>query len=111
MALLTLRAHLATMNVGVAVGALVTYISENRARVTLGTGNTLMHTSQWKVRAGVIELGNVADRLPTGKSVAILARDVQWSMGTARTPRVRRLVLWCSLRLLPGERPSEEHYG
>ena len=75
-ALLTFRSHLAAMNVGVAVSALVTHVGENRAGVTLGAGYASMHTAQRESRAAMIELRNVADRLPTGERVAVLARNV-----------------------------------
>lgn len=44
-ALLTLGPHLSAMDVGVAVGALVSDISKDRAGVTLSTGNALMHAA------------------------------------------------------------------
>ena len=76
MALLTFRTHLAAMNVSMAIGALVTHVVENRSGVALGARHTLMHTAQWESCVPMIELRNVADRLPSRKGVAVLAGDI-----------------------------------
>lgn len=92
-ALLTFRAHLAAMNVSVAIGALVTHVGENRAGMTLGARHASMHTAQRESCAAMIELRNIADRLPRGERVAVLTWDVQRSVWTARVLCVARLVL------------------
>ena len=51
--------------------------------MALGASHPLMKTAQGKASLVVIELGDGANRLPTGGSVAVLARDVQVSMWTA----------------------------
>jgi len=42
----------------------------------------------------MIEFRNVADRLPPGERVTVLAGDGQRSVGTTRTLRIARVVLW-----------------
>ncbi len=64
MAVLAIRAHLPAMYVGVAVGACVSYIGEEKLSVALGAGHVRMHSTQRIPRFVVIELGQVTDRLP-----------------------------------------------
>lgn len=75
-ALFALGAHLPSMDIGVTIGALVSYIREHQVHVTLRAANVLMHSPQWIPRLIVIKLRNVANRLPARKGVAVLARDV-----------------------------------
>src|SRR5580704_11837618 len=63
-ALLTVRPHLATMNVGVAVGAIHARIGEYRLGMALGAGDTFMQAPQRILGFVVIELGHRADGLP-----------------------------------------------
>lgn len=83
-ALLALRAHLAAVNISVAVSTLVSYVAEHGIAVTLHTRDVPVHASQRIACAVVVELGDATDRLPTGKCVAVLAGDVQVAMRTAR---------------------------
>ena len=82
--LVALRAHLAPVNVGVAIGALFPDVSKYRLDMALGAGDTFVHAAQRVTRAVVIELGNVADRLPSAEGVAVLARDGQRAVRAAR---------------------------
>ena len=84
MALLALRSHLPPMDVSVAVRAFATHIAENNIAVALNAGDVLVHAAQGVASPVVIELGDAADWLPSGERVAILARDVQISVGASR---------------------------
>jgi hypothetical protein len=85
MALLTIRAQLALVNIGVAVLAALTDIGENHLYVTLDTSHAGMHTAQRITRLVVVEFRNCADRLPSIRRVAVLARDGQTAVGTTRS--------------------------
>lgn len=76
------RAHLAPMNVSVAVGALVAHIREHHLDVATGAGYALVHPTQCELRLVVVELGDGADRLPAVYGMAILAREVESAVGT-----------------------------
>jgi len=77
----TIGAKLPAMNVGVAVGAMGTYVFENEAGVALCAAYLLMHATEGIASGVVIELGNRANGLPTGIGVAVLARDGQRTVG------------------------------
>ncbi len=64
-ALLALRSHLPAMDVGVTIGASMTDVLENRLGMALRAGHALVHPAQRIPGLVVIELGNVADRLPS----------------------------------------------
>lgn len=98
--LLTIRAELAFMNVGVAIGALVTHVGEYRFDVALRAGHSLMHTSQWIASLVMVELRHVADRLPSAQGVAILARNVQGA--------VRAASIAIGLRLRPRRQDGDQ---
>lgn len=66
-----------------AIGAFLTDISENEFHMALGALHFFMHAAQWVARLVVVELRNTADRLPTQRGVAVLARNCQ---GTVRIP-------------------------
>lgn len=83
-ALLAARAKLTAMNVSVAVGALRAHVSKDHLGMALGASHTFMHTAQRKLGLVVIKLRHVADRLPTRRSVTILAGKIQTAMWTAR---------------------------
>ena len=82
MATFAISAELATMDVGVAIGAMGTYILEDESRVALGAAYVLVHSPQWIAGVVVIELGDGADRLPTRKRVTVLTRDGEGPVGT-----------------------------
>lgn len=92
-ALLTICAQLALMNIGMAVLAARAHIAENRFDVALRTSHILVHTAQRIACLVVIELGNGADRLPSLCSVAVLTGNVQvamWTIGTSGACRHAR---------------------
>ena len=90
MTLLALGAHLATMNIGVAIGAVRANLSENQACVTLPALNLFVQTTQWVARLVVVKLRNAADGLPTRKRVAVLAGDCQRAVRAARLTALNR---------------------
>ena len=69
----TVRAKLAAVDVGMAVGAMGAHILEDQTGMALGAGDLLMHAAQWVACVVVIELGIRPDGLPTGVTVALLA--------------------------------------
>src|SRR5271165_4619467 len=90
-ALLATRTKLALVNIGVAVGASLTYVGEDRLDVALGASYTLVHAAERVPRLAVIKLRDVADWFPCAEGVAILAGDIQRAMRTARVGVVLRL--------------------
>ena len=102
MALLAVRAHLALVNVGVAVCAFTSHVGEHRIGVALGTAHTPVHAPQWIARLIVIEFGDIANGLPSAEGVTILARDIQ--LVAVRTARIH-----VALRL-PGSCGTERHH-
>jgi hypothetical protein len=92
-ALFAARAHLATMNIGVALGALSSHIRKYWFGMALGTHHALVHAAQGKLGLVVIEFGNAADRFPSQRRMAIGAKHVQRSVRasglgiTLRLPR------------------------
>jgi hypothetical protein len=80
--LLATPAELPAMNICVTRLAGGPDVAENRADVTLRAIDARMHSAQGKAGAVVIEFRNAADRLPTRKRVAIVARHGQRAMGT-----------------------------
>lgn len=79
-----LNAVLAAMQVGVAVLALLSDVSEQGIDVALLAGHLGMHASQGIGGLVVIKLRVLADRHPCRRGVAVLARSFQ------RSVRVRR---------------------
>jgi len=77
---LAVGTHLALVNVGVAVGALVADIGENHFGVASGASYALMHAAQGEFRQIVVELRHGADRLPSVNGVAVLAGEIQIAM-------------------------------
>lgn len=87
-----IRAHLPMMNVGVAIPAPRAGIGENRFRVTLSARYVLVHTQKREAGFSVIKFRNSADGFPSENGVAILAGNVQVTVGTAGrdgAPRLR----------------------
>ena len=83
-ALLAIRAHLALMNVGVAVGALRAHIGKDHLGVALRAGHSLVQSAQRIFRGVVIEFRNGTNRLPTAQRVAVLAWNAQAAVRTSR---------------------------
>lgn len=79
-ALGAVRAELTQVNVGVAIGAVLSYIGKDRTRVTLRALDSLMPAAERVLRPVVIEFNNCANRRPTFGAVAILARDRKIAM-------------------------------
>ena len=78
------------MDVCVAIRAIVTDIREHKVRVALCTSNTFMHATQWIARFVVIKFRNVANGLPAGERVAVLALNIQRPVWAARSfPLIR----------------------
>ena len=80
-ALRAVRAHLAAMDVCVAISAVLAYVCEYRFHVALGALHFFVHAAQRIVRLVVIEFGHRADRAPAGRCVAVFARYVQGPVG------------------------------
>jgi hypothetical protein len=91
-------AELAPMDIRVAVRALRTRIAEHQVGMALAAGDSFMHPAQWKLGLIVIKLGDIADRLPGCEAVTILARQIQITVGAARSG----LALAGYLRGVPG---------
>ena len=72
------------MDVGVAVLAKPSDIGEDGFYVTLSTGQGLVHAAQRIPCLVVIKLGNSTDRPPAIRRMAILAWDIEVSVGTVR---------------------------
>jgi len=82
-ALLAVGSKLSLVNVSVAVCASLSHIGKDGFHVTLRTGHVLMHSAQGELSLIVIEFGDRADRSPSSRRVAILARHVQASVRAA----------------------------
>ena len=76
--------HFTAMNVGVAVSATGPRVREHWLGMALRAGNVLVHAPQRKAGFVVIEFRNCADRLPSHRGMAVLARDVQVAVRTTR---------------------------
>lgn len=77
----TIGAELPAMNVGVAIGAVGTYVFEDEAGVALGAANLLVHAAEGVPGGVMVELGNRTNGLPTGIGVAVLAGNGQRAVG------------------------------
>jgi hypothetical protein len=86
----------------------VSDIREDGTGMALRAGNALVHPLQREMRPAMIEFGDIADRLPSRKRVAVLAGEVQRTMRTACGFHLAGLVLRC-LGLLPRKYGSKEH--
>src|SRR5215472_9218499 len=84
MTLFAIRSKLAFVDVGVAVLATLSDVSEHRLRVELNARNGRMHSPQWILRLVVVELRDGANWLPCARGVAILAGDIQVPMWAVR---------------------------
>ena len=87
--------HLAAMNVGVAIGAILSDIGEDRLDVARDALHVFVHATQGIVGLVVIEFRNGADGSPTGGGVTVLAGDRQ------RTVRITGGFLLGSAEVLP----------
>lgn len=81
---LAIRAHLALVDIGVAVGALVANVSEDHLGMAGRAGHTFVQAAQGILGLIVIELRHRSNGFPPINGVAVLARDIQISVRTAR---------------------------
>lgn len=108
-ALLALRAELSAVNIGMAVRALRAHVGENQARVTQAALHGFMHAAQRIARLVMVEFRKIANRLPTGEGVTILASLVQRAVRTARGAALWRRLGYALLRLREaGQRRTNE---
>jgi hypothetical protein len=78
------RAHLAAVNISVAIGAIPADIGEDRFDVALRAFHFFVHSAQGIAGLAVVELGNGADRSPAGRCVAVFTGNRERSV---RIPR------------------------
>jgi hypothetical protein len=83
-ALLAIGSQLPLVNIGVAILAALSDVSEDRFHVTLNTGHGLMHAAQRVPGLVVIKFGHCTDRFPGVRRVTVLAREVEISVGAMR---------------------------
>jgi len=76
-------AELSAVNVRMASGAILANVSENRFGMTPCARYFFVHSAQRIARGVVVELGNGTNRCPVGVRMAILARNVEWSVRTS----------------------------
>ena len=93
-ALRAIRSELSTVEVGVAVSAVLADVGENRFDVAARARNLLMQAAQRILRQVVIKFGNGADWRPACSRVAVLARNIE---------RAVRALLRLSLRRKCGQ--------
>jgi hypothetical protein len=74
-ALGAIRAKFPQVNVGVAIGAVLADVGEDRVRVALRAGNSRVRAAQRVSSLIVIEFGNGTNRAPTSSRVAIFTRN------------------------------------
>jgi hypothetical protein len=77
MALLAIRAHLAPVNVGVAIRALFADVRKDRFGVALNAAHAFVHATQRILGCVVIEFRNCADRFPSAERVTVLTRNAE----------------------------------
>ena len=87
MTLLAIRTQLPLVNISVAVLALLTNAREDHLDVALNAGHPSVHAAQRIASLIMVELGNSADRLPTIRGMAVLARNGQIAVRTMRAFR------------------------
>jgi hypothetical protein len=90
---LAIRSHFALVDIGVAVGALVTDVGEDHPRMAARAGDPLMQSTQWIACLIVIKLRDCPDRLPSIYGVAVLAGNIEIAVWTSRALH-RFLLAW-----------------
>lgn len=83
MAALAIRAHLAAVQVGMTVGAVLAHVGEHGLDVALGAGDFLVQAAEGIASGVVIEFGDSANGSPTRVRMAIFTRN---SERAVRTP-------------------------
>ena len=89
-ALLALCAELPAVNIGMAVRTLRAHVGEDQTCVTQPALHRFVHAAQWIARLVMVEFRKIADGLPTGESVTILASLIQRAVRAARGAALRR---------------------
>lgn len=82
MALLAVAAHLAPMNVCMAIGALFSHMGKNQIDMTAPAGEPRVHPLKGELCLAVIEIRGRPDRGPARHCMAVLALDFHASMRT-----------------------------
>jgi hypothetical protein len=72
------------MDVGVAVAAFLPHVGEHGFGVAVCAPDGLVHPSQREAGLVVIEFRDVANGLPSTQRVAVLAGNIEWTVGAAR---------------------------
>jgi len=86
----TIRAELATVDIGMAIRALLSDIRENEFHMALGALHIFVHAAQRVAGLVVVKFRNTADGLPTEGSVAVFAGNVECAVRIARNRCWRR---------------------
>ena len=82
MELCAVRAKFSAMDVGVAIGAVLTDVRKDRFNVTLRAGHFFVHSAKRVSRFIVVEFRDRLYGTPARIGVAILARYGEWSVRT-----------------------------
>ena len=77
MALGAVGAHLAAVNIRVAIRAILAHVGEDGFRVAFRAAHFFMHSAKRITRGVVIEFGDGANRGPACAGMAVLARNGQ----------------------------------
>jgi len=83
-ALLAVGAHLAAMDISVAISTTQSHVRKHRTGMARRTRNALVHSAQRIFRFVVIKFRDIANRLPSRKCVTVLAGDVERTVRTMR---------------------------
>jgi hypothetical protein len=67
----------------VAIGTIPAYVGEDRFDVALHAFHFFVHATQGISRFAVIKLWNGTDGAPTGRGVAVFARNSEWAVRVA----------------------------
>jgi hypothetical protein len=81
MTLFAVASQLPAMNIGMTIGALVSYVGKNQISMTLPTGQAGMHSLEGETRIPMIEFRRRLYGFPACRGVALLARNFKSSMG------------------------------
>jgi hypothetical protein len=90
MALGAIRAKLAQMNIGVAIGAILADVREDRLRVALRAGDSRVSAAQLVLCFVMIEIYFRAEGSPRGGLMTVLAGHGQWTVRAGGSPSLGR---------------------
>ena len=93
-ALEAIRTELTQMNIGMAIGAILAGIGEDRLRVTLRAINSLVPASKRKLRLIVVEPRDIANRAPASSRMAIFASNQQRTVWVRSCTRLSKNFCW-----------------